>query len=102
MPNQFSASSSWQRPSFWKLVFNLPKLVRLLGRLFRDARVPAFGKLVFVAAVLYLISPIDLIPDFLFPILGQMDDLGMVLAGLRYLLHRTPSNVLEEHLAQLG
>jgi len=102
MPDQFSASPSWQRPSFWKLVFNLPKLFRLLGRLFRDARVPAFGKLVFAASIAYLISPIDLIPDFLFPILGELDDLGMILAGLRYLLHRTPSNVLEEHLGQIG
>lgn len=102
MPNSFSNSPAWRQPSFWKLVVNLPKLIRLLGRLFRDARVPAFGKLVFVASVMYLISPLDLIPDFLFPILGQMDDLGMLLAGLRYLLNRTPSNVLEEHLEQIG
>ena len=102
MSNPLSGSSAWRQPSFWKLVWNLPKLVRLLGRLFRDARVPAFGKLVFVASIAYLISPIDLIPDFLIPILGQMDDLGMLLAGLRYLLHRTPPNVLEEHLAQVG
>lgn len=102
MPSNISGSPAWRQPSFWKLVWNFPKLVRLLGRLFRDARVPAFGKLVFVASIAYLISPIDLIPDFLFPILGQLDDLGMLLAGLRYLLNRTPPNVLEEHLAEIG
>ncbi|MCG3121102.1 MAG: hypothetical protein ALAOOOJD_04056 [bacterium] len=102
MPSNISGSPAWRQPSFWKLVWNLPKLVRLLGRLFRDARVPAFGKLVFVASIAYLISPIDLIPDFLFPILGQLDDLGMLLAGLRYLLNRTPPNILEEHLAEIG
>lgn len=102
MPAQYSNSSTWQQPSFWKLVWNLPKLFRLLGRLFRDSRVPVSAKLVFIGAIGYLLSPIDLIPDFLIPILGQMDDLGVLLAGLRYLLRRTPPNVLEEHLVQIG
>ena len=42
----------------------LPNMVLLLGRLLRDARVPVAEKALFAAAIVYVISPIDLIPDF--------------------------------------
>jgi len=102
MPTRLSDSSALRQPSVWKLLWHLPKLFRLLVRLFRDSRVPVFGKIVFALSIAYLLSPIDLIPDFILPIIGQIDDLAAVLAGLRYLLRRTPPNVLEEHLAQIG
>jgi len=102
MPTRLSDSSALRRPSFWKLVWHLPKLIRLVGRLLRDSRVPIFGKIVFALSIVYLFSPIDLIPDFILPIIGYMDDLAIVLAGLRFLLRQTPTNVLEEHLAQIG
>jgi len=102
MPNTFSNSSALRQPSFWKLIWHLPKLIRLVGRLFRDARVAVSGKVVFILSIIYVISPIDLIPGFLFPVIGQMDDLAILLAGLRFLLHQAPPNVIEEHLAQIG
>jgi uncharacterized membrane protein YkvA (DUF1232 family) len=102
MPSRLSNSSALRQPSFWKLLWNLPKLLRLIGRLFRDARVPVFGKIVFILSIAYLISPIDLIPDFLIPFIGEMDDLAVLLAAMRFLLRQAPPNVLEEHLAQIG
>jgi uncharacterized membrane protein YkvA (DUF1232 family) len=102
MPTRLSDSAALRRPSFWKLIWHLPKLIRLVRRLLRDSRVPTFGKIVFALSIVYLFLPIDFIPDFILPIIGYMDDLAIVLAGLSFLLRQTPTNVLEEHLAQIG
>lgn len=50
------------------------QIFRLFIRLMADRRVPLWVKLVPIAALIYIISPIDLRPDFI-PILGQLDDL---------------------------
>lgn len=88
-------------PSFWRLLLHLPRTVRLVMRLLKDPRVPFNGKLMFGLALAYLISPLDLIPDFIFPVIGHMDDLGVFLAGVKYLMRQTPLPILEEHLAQI-
>ena len=69
----------------------------LVFRLMLDRRVPLRLKLIIPAAVLYLISPIDLLPD-LFPILGHTDDLVVVILALGSFLLMTPRNVLNEYL----
>jgi uncharacterized membrane protein YkvA (DUF1232 family) len=102
MHTRFSNSQALRQPSFWKLLWHLPKLIRLIGRLFKDSRVPVAGKLVFILTIVYFISPIDLIPDLLFPFVGYVDDVGILLFGMRNLLRQTPPTVLEEHLAQIG
>lgn len=69
-----------------------------LGRaLFGDARVPIAAKLLSVLVVVYLASPIDLLPDFI-PVVGFLDDVLIVLAGVGLLLRLVPASVLEEHL----
>jgi len=88
-------------PSFWRLLRHLPKTARLTVRLLKDGRVPLAGKLVVGLGLLYLLSPLDLIPDFVFPIIGQLDDLGVLLVSVRYLIQQTPPAILEEHLAQI-
>lgn len=52
----------------------LPDVARTLARLAADPVLPTAAKLAVAAAVLYLLSPVDLIPDFI-PILGSLDDL---------------------------
>lgn len=52
----------------------LPDLVRLIARLAADPRLPRAAKLALAAALVYLASPIDLVPDFL-PLVGLLDDL---------------------------
>lgn len=66
----------------------LPK-VRLVARLWREPRVPVIYKVIPVLALLYLISPIDAIPDFI-PGLGQLDDLGVVLLAMELFLRLCP------------
>ncbi|HMP66984.1 MAG TPA: YkvA family protein [Pyrinomonadaceae bacterium] len=74
----------------------LPNMVVLLGRLLKDARVPSAEKALFLGAIVYVISPIDLIPD-IFPFIGQVDDIYMVALTLLRLVNRTDENVVREH-----
>ena len=62
-----------------------------------DRRVPLRLKLIIPAAILYLILPIDLLPD-LFPILGHTDDLIVIILAVASFLLMTPRNVVVEYL----
>jgi len=73
----------------------LPNLVRLLGRLLKDGRVPTAEKALFAAAIVYVISPLDFIPD-VFPFIGQVDDLYVVALVLLRLINRTDDRVVRQ------
>ena len=66
---------------------------RVTMRLFRDPRVPMWKKAVPVLALLYIISPVDFIPD-LIPGLGQLDDIGIMLAAMRLFEMISPEAVV--------
>lgn len=73
----------------------LPDAVTLARRLRRDPRVPRRAKVVVVLAGLWVLSPIDLIPEFL-PVIGPLDDVVVVALALRYAARRVPRHVLLE------
>jgi uncharacterized membrane protein YkvA (DUF1232 family) len=73
----------------------LPNMVVLLGRLLKDARVPTAEKALFLAAIVYVISPLDFIPD-VFPFIGQVDDLYVVALTLLRLINRTDASVVRQ------
>ena len=64
-------------------------------RLRRDPRVPRRAKLAVALAGLWVLSPIDLIPEFL-PVIGPLDDVVVVALALRYAARRVPRDVLFE------
>jgi uncharacterized membrane protein YkvA (DUF1232 family) len=70
---------------------------QLIWRLLWDQRVPFWTKLIPAAAVLYILSPVDLIPDLLVG-LGQLDDLGILLGSLRLFKSQIPDYIIQEHL----
>jgi len=74
----------------------LIKQIRLLWRLLNDPRVPAWVKTIPLVALLYLIFPIDLIPDPALG-LGQLDDLAIILLGLKLFRDFSPPAVVREH-----
>ena len=74
--------------------------VKLAYNLMLDPRVNPMVKLIPVAAVAYLILPTDIAPDFV-PVLGQLDDLAILLFGLRMFFEFAPPGVVEEHLKRL-
>ena len=79
----------------------LLKTGRLALRLLRDNRVPPHAKVVPILAVLYMLSPIDILPD-LFPVLGQLDDVAILAAGLQLFIKLCPDEVVDEHEAALN
>ncbi len=74
----------------------LPNMVMLLGRMLKDARVPTAEKALFLAAIVYVVSPLDFIPD-VFPFIGQVDDLYVVALTLLRLINRTDESIVREH-----
>lgn len=71
----------------------LPDCVLLLWRLRHEPTVPQAAKVVAVTAVLWTLSPIDLIPDFV-PAIGTYDDALIVAVALRFVQRRVPREVL--------
>jgi uncharacterized membrane protein YkvA (DUF1232 family) len=74
----------------------LPNLVRLLGRLLTDGKVPAAEKALFAAAIVYVIVPLDFIPD-VFPFIGQVDDIYLVALSLLRLINRTDESIVRKY-----
>jgi len=74
----------------------LPNMFTLLGRLLKDSRVPLAEKALFAGAIVYVIMPLDFIPD-VFPFIGQVDDLYLVALTLLRLLNRTDESIIRQH-----
>ncbi|NOY55003.1 MAG: DUF1232 domain-containing protein [Actinobacteria bacterium] len=74
----------------------LPNMVKLVGRLVRDPRVPARSKAFAILAAGYVLSPIDLVPDFI-PFLGQSDDALVVILALHRLIRSAGEDIVLEH-----
>lgn len=73
---------------------------RLAWRLFTDQRVPMLVKAIPALAVVYLLWPVDLIPDLPIPIVGQLDDLAVMLLALRLFIELAPPDLVSEHKGQ--
>ena len=71
----------------------VPDCVTTVRRLRRDPRVPPRAKIVVALAGLWLLSPIDLLPEFL-PVIGPLDDVLVVALALRYAARQVPRDVL--------
>src|SRR2546426_455072 len=83
------------------LIRRLPTYIRLVWALLRDSRVPGRQKLILAGIGAYLVLPLDLIPDFV-PVLGQLDDLAVVLLGLDLFVRSAPEAIVAEHLAKIS
>ena len=73
----------------------LPACITLVRRLRADPRVPRRAKLAVAFAGLWVLSPVDLIPEFL-PVIGPLDDVVVVALALRYAGRQVPRQVLVE------
>jgi uncharacterized membrane protein YkvA (DUF1232 family) len=84
---------------FW-LLTGVTRRWRLVWALLRDRRVPLTLRALPILAVLYTLSPIDLLPDR-FLGLGQLDDLLALFLALRALVGLAPRHLVMEHLARM-
>jgi uncharacterized membrane protein YkvA (DUF1232 family) len=74
----------------------LPNLVKLVGRLLKDPRVPRRSKIALGMAAAYVASPIDLVPEFI-PVFGWADDVIFMMFAIDSLIERAGSEVVAEH-----
>ena len=89
----------WRYLRLARLVIKLPTYARLVWGLMRDPRTPIGLKAILGAALAYVILPVDLIPDAI-PILGQADDLTVLLLVLDLFIQNAPAEVRAEHMAR--
>jgi uncharacterized membrane protein YkvA (DUF1232 family) len=89
----------WRYLRTAKVLLQLPAYARLVWGLARDARTPIGLKLLLGAALTYVVTPVDLIPDVV-PIVGAADDLTVLLLVLDLFISNAPEAVRDEHLAR--
>lgn len=74
----------------------LPNFLRLLYGLITDPRVALVDKLFVFGAIAYIITPVDLIPDFI-PFIGEVDDVYLLVLALQRLISNAGRTVLLDH-----
>lgn len=84
------------RETLLQVIRDLPSFVKLLWRLAKDPRVSKLDKAMVLGTIAYIVSPIDVLPDFL-PALGQVDDVFLLALALDRLLNNAGVDVLLDH-----
>lgn len=82
--------------SVLRTIRQLPSYLRLLIGLVGDSRVSRVDRFMVVAAIAYIVSPIDLLPD-LIPFLGEVDDIFLLMMALQRLVEHAGRRVLLDH-----
>ncbi len=90
-------NSDRRSPGFW---MNLLNSFRIAWRLMWDSRVPFSAKLVPILTILYILSPIDIVPDVLVG-LGQLDDLAILLLGTQLFIAVSPKDIVDRIRAEI-
>jgi uncharacterized membrane protein YkvA (DUF1232 family) len=79
-----------------EMLLFIPNLMGLLIALLRDERVSHADKAILAGIVMYVIVPIDIIPDFI-PFIGQVDDSYLLAISILRLLNRADRRVVMDH-----
>ena len=77
-------------------IIGAPNILKLIGRLLLDPRVPRRAKITLGVAAAYVVSPIDLVPDVI-PVIGWADDVLLVLFAIDSLIERAGPEIVDEH-----
>jgi uncharacterized membrane protein YkvA (DUF1232 family) len=85
-----------RRSAARELATLIPNVVALFRGLLKDERVSRGSKALLVLAVVWLVSPIDLVPEFI-PVAGPLDDAIVAALVLRFVLRRTDRAVVESY-----
>ena len=78
------------------IILNMTGVPRLVVRLMLDRRVPMQLKMILPVALVYLISPLDLIRDMV-PVLGRIDDVLVIAVAVVLFLGMAPKHLVSEH-----
>ena len=80
---------------------DLIERVKLIGKLMADSRVSFLLKIIPVASLIYLISPVDILPGAVLPVVGALDDAAVLWIGTSLFVSLCPEGVVREHLNAL-
>lgn len=83
------------------LLCHLKNFLKLFQRLMKDGRVPLRSKLLLILVLAYILAPVDLLPDVLVGP-GQLDDLVVLLLGLKEFIRLCPPEVVREHVQTIA
>lgn len=86
---------------FLPLAGKAPLYARLLWSLASDARVPASRKALLGLAGVYIVAPLDIVPEWI-PVLGAIDDVAVMVLAIDVFLEGLPEGLVAEKLVQLG
>lgn len=87
----------WRYLRASRVIIHLPSYVRMAWGIWRDSRTPVWLKALLGAALAYVVMPIDIIPDVV-PLIGQADDLTVLILVLDLFVSNAPPEVKAEHL----
>ena len=93
MANKHDIIGNQNSGFFQDLILRVKLILRLMG----DKRVNFFLKLLPVGALIYLVSPIDLIPGAVLPVIGALDDAVVLWLGATLFVALCPDEVVQEH-----
>jgi len=85
-----------KRAKMRELLLFVPNLLGLLLGLLKDARVSKSDKAILAGIIMYVIVPLDIIPDFI-PFIGQVDDAYLLAISILRLLNRADRRVVMDH-----
>jgi uncharacterized membrane protein YkvA (DUF1232 family) len=83
---------------FWREMWHQ---IRLVWYLMRNPDVPLYLKLLPTIAIIYVLIPVDFVPD-VFPFLGQLDDLTALIVGAKVFIELAPQEIVTHYLRMMG
>jgi uncharacterized membrane protein YkvA (DUF1232 family) len=86
---------------FVAVMTRVPRYIKLGWLLMNDPTVSGTGKAALGGGLAYAVSPVDAVPGFI-PVLGQLDDLAVLLLAVRTALRSCPTEVADRHLQTAG
>ena len=78
------------------IIRQIPMYLRLLGGLLTDRRVAPLDKILVGAAVVYILMPLDFIPDFI-PFLGEVDDVFLLVTAIQHMISNAGKRVVMDY-----
>jgi uncharacterized membrane protein YkvA (DUF1232 family) len=85
-------------PNYWRA---MAQEFKLIWKVLKDRRTPLYLKAFPFLVGLYLLSPFDLVPAFI-PVLGQLDDAGLLLLAMKGFIRLAPQELVAEHTQALA
>lgn len=76
--------------------------VSQLGQLLADPRVKKLPRIAVILAIAYVLSPVDLVPDLVFPVVGYLDDLVLLWMSVRWLFKQREGTSAQDAIPVQG